>query len=127
MEEHDHEWCAHISQKKDHLTTSRVINELTILWKVSYTIPEWPLDERCGEWIKVKINVFLSKTRSVFRWKSSTKEGKSTLTNGLRCQRAAMVSINGATRMLGANACIVHIPLHEQMLVHNAIVLMEVE
>jgi hypothetical protein len=38
-----------------------------------------------------------------------------------------MVSIDRAAKMLGANACIVHIPLHEQMLLHDAIVLMEVE
>jgi hypothetical protein len=49
MEEHDHERCAHISINKDHLTISKVISELTILRKVSYTVLEGPLDERCGE------------------------------------------------------------------------------
>jgi hypothetical protein len=40
MEEHDHEQCAHISQKKDHLTTSRVISDKTILQQFHTPYPK---------------------------------------------------------------------------------------
>jgi hypothetical protein len=60
--------------------------------------------------------------------KSSTKGGKTTWTNGWKWRRATMVSTNGAVRMLGPmHALLKHTPLHEQMHVDNAIVLMEVE
>jgi hypothetical protein len=35
--------------------------------KSSYTIPKGPLDERCGERVKVKKNASLCKTRFVSR------------------------------------------------------------
>jgi len=49
--------------------------------KSSCTIFEGLLDERHGECIKAKINAYLSKTRSIYRLKSSTKREKSISTN----------------------------------------------
>jgi hypothetical protein len=49
--------------------------------KSSCTIFERLSNERHGEYIKTKINAYLSKTRSISRLKSSTKGEKSISTN----------------------------------------------
>lgn len=105
MQEHDHERCAHIYFKKDIKTTSRVIKDKVILQKFIHHI------RKTIEWKTWKIGqsrnkCLLSKTISIFGWKSSTKRGRSTLANGWRWWRAKMVFIDKATRMLEANACI---------------------
>jgi hypothetical protein len=43
--------------------------------KNSYTIRKGPLEERCGEQTKAKINVSQSKISFVSRWKSLRKGG----------------------------------------------------
>jgi hypothetical protein len=63
------------------------------------------LNERHGESVEAKINAYLSKARSISRWKSLTKGGKSTSTKGWRWWRVVMVLANGVGRVLGANAC----------------------
>jgi hypothetical protein len=50
-------------------------------------------------------NKCLSIQTNIFKWKSSTKGGKSTSINGWKWWRVAMVSVNGVARKLGANAC----------------------
>jgi hypothetical protein len=50
--------------------------------KSSYTIPEGPLEERCGEEAKVHINASQFKITSISWWKSSTKRRKPTSTSG---------------------------------------------
>jgi len=71
--------------------------------KNSYTILERPPNERLGKRVKIKINASLSKTKVVFKWKSSTKGGRSTSTNGWRWRRVAMVWTNGVVGVLGTN------------------------
>ncbi len=73
--------------------------------KSSYTIFKGPLDEKHGEHIKAKINASVSKTRFISRWKSSPNGGRSMSTNGWRWWNATMVLTNGATWVVGANAC----------------------
>jgi hypothetical protein len=51
-------------------------------YKGSYTIFKGLSDERRGECINAKTNASISKTRSIFGLKSSTKGGRSTSTNG---------------------------------------------
>jgi len=96
--------------------------------KNSYTIFEEPSDERRGECIRTKINASLSKTRSISRWKSSTNRKRSTLANGWRWWKDVMVLTMGPHEWWGLMHTLrKHIPLHEQVLECNAIVLMEVE
>jgi hypothetical protein len=118
--------CSRISKK----LSKPLIKSLGIKQshKSSYTILGGPLDERHGERVKAKINASLSKTRSIFGWKLSTKGGRSTSTEGWKWWRVAMVSVDGATWMLGAmHALIEHTPLHEQVPMRGTIAWMEVE
>ncbi len=80
------------------------------------------LNERHGERVKIEINVFLSKTRFISGWKSLTKRGRSISANGWKWWRAVMVSADGANARTAQAYS-----LHEQVFVHDAIVLMEVE
>ncbi len=118
--------CPHIYfLKSKPLTKSSWIKQSR---KSSYTILEGPSNERRDEHAKAKINVFLSKTKSIFGWKSSTKGGRSTSTNGWRWQRATMVLIDGVVGVLGPmHALLKHIPFHEQLYMCDTIMLMEVE
>jgi hypothetical protein len=100
MEEHDHEWCAYISQKKVK-TTNKIISQ-----KLRHHM-EGTLGERHGERIKVELNVFFFKSRFISRWKSLTKGGRSTLTNGWKWWWVVMVLVERAVGVLGANAHIV--------------------
>jgi len=97
--------CLHISNKR----WKPLIKSLGTkqFCKSSYTIFEKPSDERHGKQATIKINAFVSKTRSIFGWKSLTKGGKLTSANGWRWRRAKMVVADKATKMLEANACIV--------------------
>jgi len=64
MEEHDHERCAlHISKKKSKPLAKSLRTKQ--FGKSSYTILETTLDEKDGKHVKVKISVFLCKTRSI--------------------------------------------------------------
>jgi hypothetical protein len=63
-----------------------------------------PPKERCGEWTKAKINASWSKITSISKWTSSTKGSKSTSTNGWKIWKILMVSLHGATCVLGASA-----------------------
>jgi len=105
MEEHDHKWCAHIFLKKIK-ATSKVIKVKIIPQKFihhTWGTIRWEMWKH----VKVKINVSFSKTRFVSGWKLLTKGGRSTLANGWRWQRVTMVLVDGATKVLGANAHIV--------------------
>ncbi len=70
----------------------------------SYTIFEKPLEERHGEWVKVKTNVSWSKVTFVLKWKSSTKGGKSNSIGGWKRWRILVVSLDGVASVFGANA-----------------------
>jgi len=62
MEEHNHELSIHIPPKKNSKSLRTKQSH-----KISYTIFEGPLNEKCGECVKAEINAFLSKTRSMSR------------------------------------------------------------
>jgi hypothetical protein len=65
--------------------------------KSPYTIPKRPQKKRCGERNKAEMNVSWSKVTSISWWKSSTKRGRSTLTNGWKTQRTHAALSNGTT------------------------------
>ncbi len=96
--------CLHISKKKSKPLAELLGTKQSC--KSSYTILKGSLDEKHGECVKIKINASLSKTRSIFLWKSSIKGGRSTLANGWRWGRAAMVLAHGVAWVLGVYTCI---------------------
>ncbi len=96
--------CLHISKNRSKPLVQSLGTKQSC--KSSYTIPEGISDERRGKHVKVKINVYSSKTRSIFGWKSLTKGGRSTLGNRWKWGRVTIISTNGVVGVLGANACI---------------------
>ncbi len=91
--------------------------------KSSYTVFEGPLKERRGEWAKVETNASWFKVTFVIKWKSSTKGGRSTSASGWRKQKTPMVS---SKRAIGVHVLLECVPLHEQGLMCDIVVLMEV-
>jgi hypothetical protein len=114
--------CHHISNKRSKTLAKSLKTKQ--FHKSSYTIPKGPSDERRGERIRVEKMPFYSKQDLFLNENHWPKGGRSTSTNGWKLQR---VLADGSMWMLGAmHALFEHTPLHEQMPMCNAIVLMEV-
>lgn len=90
-------------EKKEVEPTCRIIWD-KIFWTSSYTILKGPLEKRHGEWTKAKINASWFKITFVLRWKSSTKEGKSTSTSGWRRWRTFGVLFDGVVGLFEGSA-----------------------
>ncbi len=101
--EHDLEQCAHIPWQRGQNHSHNHLGQNKFI-KVHTSYSKGQRKKKHGEWTKAKTNACQSKVTSILGWKSSMKGGILTLASGWRMWRIPMVSLNGVTYVLGANA-----------------------